>query len=96
MKNIIVSVDDETHRAAQIRAEQLGASVSDLIQDYLRSLTGGQFNTPAMGIESELRIRDLDEVLADFAARGVGLRSSDNLTRDELYDEALDGSDAIR
>ena len=38
----------------------------------------------------------LDEVLADFEARGVGLRSADNLTREELYDEAINGPDAIR
>lgn len=39
---------------------------------------------------AQLRVRDLDEVIADFDSRGVGLRSSDNLTRDELYDEAYD------
>ena len=44
----------------------------------------------------ELRRRELDEVLADFDARGVGLRSRDNLTRDELYDEATGKSDALR
>ncbi len=96
MKNITVSIDDEMHRATQIRAEQLGASVSDLVRDYLRSLAGGQLNEPAVRIEAELRVRDLDEVIADFAAKGVGLRSSDNLTRDELYDEAINGPDAIR
>lgn len=36
------------------------------------------------------RVRDLDEVIADFDSRGVGLRSSDNLSRAELYDEAYD------
>ena len=45
---------------------------------------------------AQLRVRDLDEVIADFDSRGVGLRPRDNLTRDELYDEAIDGSDAIR
>ena len=43
-----------------------------------------------------LRHRELEEVLADFDARGVGLRSCDNLTRDELYDEAINGPDALR
>ncbi len=33
-----------------------------------------------------LRPRDLDEVLADFERRGVGLDMSDNLTREELYE----------
>ena len=30
--------------------------------------------------------RELEEVLADFDARGVGLNMSDNLSREELYD----------
>ena len=43
-----------------------------------------------------LRHRDLADVLADFDARGVGLRSSDNLTRDDLYDDATRGHGAPR
>ena len=38
MKNITVSVDEETHRRARIRAAELGTSVSALVRDYLRSL----------------------------------------------------------
>lgn len=34
---------------------------------------------------------DLDAVFSDFEARDVGLRRYDNLTRDELYDEAING-----
>ncbi len=44
----------------------------------------------------ELQPRELDEAMADFAARGVGVHSGDNLTRDELYDEATRGPHAIR
>ncbi len=96
MKNITVSVDDDTHRAARIRAAQLGTSVSALVQGYLRSLADGQLNEPSVGTGVGLRVRNLEEVIADFASRGVGLRSSDNLTRDEMYDEAINGSNAIR
>ena len=39
-----------------------------------------------------LRPRDLDEVLADFDARGVGV--SERLTRDELYAEVIDRTNA--
>ncbi len=38
MKNITVSVDEETHRMARIRAAQLDTSVSALVRDYLRAL----------------------------------------------------------
>ncbi len=34
---------------------------------------------------------DLDAVFSDFEARDVGLRRDDNRTRDELYDEAING-----
>ncbi len=37
---------------------------------------------------------DLDAVFSDFEARDVGLRRDDNLTRDELYDEAINGDPA--
>ena len=101
MRNITVSVDDETHRRARIRAAELDTSVSALVRTYLRSLAvdasrDGRAIARGVAPPAELRRRDLDEVLADFDARGVGLRSSDNLTRDELYDEATGGRDALR
>ena len=38
MKNITVSVDEQTHRNARIRAAELGTSVSALVRGYLREL----------------------------------------------------------
>lgn len=102
MKNITVSIDEETHRSARIRAAELGTSVSALVRNYLRSLTsdnfGGEAAVPPSGgtMTDSLRQTDLDDVIADFEARGVGLRMSDNLTRDELYDEAMNGPNAVR
>ena len=90
MRNITVSVDRETHRLARIRAAELDTSVSALVRRYLRSLATGeadpagadkQFETPL-----QRRRRRLNEVFEDFDARGVGLRMSENLTREELYD----------
>ncbi len=89
MRNITVSVDDETHRLARIRAAELDTSVSALVRDYLRSLSSSKRAAPGpVETERERRIRLLDEVIADFDARGVGLRMSDNLSRDELYDRS--------
>lgn len=101
MKNITVSVDEETHRRTRTRAAELDTSVSALVRTYLQSLvddSGRILVSAARGSESsvELRHRELDQVLADFDARGVGLRSCDNLTRDELYAEAVNGPDALR
>jgi hypothetical protein len=41
MKNITITIDDETHRQARIRAAELGTSVSALVKDYLGSLIEG-------------------------------------------------------
>ena len=38
MKNITITIDEETHRRARIRAAELGTSVSALVKDYLRGL----------------------------------------------------------
>ena len=51
-------------------------------------------NRVGVAFGAEFRSRDLDEVIADFNPRGVGLDPRDNLTRDELYDEAISGPDA--
>ena len=91
MKNITVSVDDQTHRLARIRAAELDTSVSALVREYLRGLakgpdgevrSKGQAGDPNL----ESRRRLLQETFKDFDARGVGLRMSDNLSREELYD----------
>ena len=91
MKNITVSVDEETHRMARIRAAELETSVSALVRGYLRRLVKGGPDIPGhngvdMVPDVELRPRELDDVLADFDARGIGLRMSENLSREELYD----------
>ena len=41
MKNITVTIDDETHRSARIRAAELGTSVSALVKEYLNGLAAG-------------------------------------------------------
>ena len=91
MKNITLSVDEETHRLARIRAAELGTSVSALVRGYLKTLVREQAdeteaNEQGAETESERRRRLLNEVLADFDARGVGLRMAENLPREALYD----------
>ena len=93
MKNITVSVDDETHRLARIRAAELDTSVSALVREYLKSLvadrTGGTAsNEPDGETEAERRRRMLREVIADIHAASSGFKAADNLSREELYDRA--------
>ncbi len=91
MKNITVSIDEETYRLARIRAAELDTSVSALVRDYLKSLVEDGTGGTASGSrdaekEAEHRRELMRQVFQDFEARGVGLRMSDNLTREELYD----------
>lgn len=101
MKNITVSVDDETHRQARIRAAELGTSVSALVRAYLESLC----SQPAAISDAErltedkrfdLRRRRIQEVVDNITANGGGLLMSENLTREELYEEAWRERNALR
>jgi len=94
VRNITVSVDEETHRLARIRAAELDTSVSALVRDFLSDLARGQPGgpgAPRRETERERRARMLDEVVADITANGGGLRMADNLPRESLYDR-----DALR
>jgi plasmid stability protein len=94
MKNITVSVDEETYRLSRVRAAELETSVSALVRGFLRSLVGD----PARGVRAETQLerrrRLLREVTAEFEAQGVGLRPADNLSREELYDRDLARAEA--
>ena len=96
MKNITVSVDDDCHRLARIRAAELGTSLSALVRGYLRSLVANRDGTGAEPGDPpyQRRCRQLREVFADFDAKGVGLRMSENLPREALYDRAAMRSEA--
>ena len=99
MKNITVSVDEETHRLARIRAAELDTSVSALVRDYLKSLVadrtvGTVANGPGMEEEAERRRRILREVIADIRAASSGFKAADNLSREDLYDRARAGAES--
>ncbi len=82
MKNITVSVNDDTYRLACRKAAEIGTSVSDLLQSYLSKLASGKDRNSEIRRLQRLR----DDTLAAIKARGGGLRSRDNLRRDELYE----------
>ena len=93
MKNITVSVDEQTHRLARIRAAELDTSVSALVRDYLKNLVadrsgGTADNGPVVEPEAERRSRMLREVIEDIRATSPEFRAADNLPREELYDRA--------
>ena len=91
MKNITVSVDEETHRLVRIRAAELETSVSALVRDYLRGLAGGRLATDGDGpkpVETprERRRRIMAEVFEDVRVTRSGFSSSENVRREVLYE----------
>ena len=87
MKNITVSVDDETYRLSHIKAAEAGTTVSALIRAYLTALV--QRQEPES--EFDRLLRRQDETLAAIRARSGGLRSAENLPRDAVHQR-----DAVR
>ena len=94
MKNITVTVDDETYRSARIRAAELDTSVSAMVREYLRLLSVRQMEEARSETAGQRRDRLLREVVQDFDARGTALRAADHLSREELFDRAAAQIDA--
>ena len=85
MKTISVSVDDETHRLARIRAAETGTTVSAMIRNMLTALLQSPIDDVQFETEHQRRVRMLDEVMSRFEREGVGLKSSERLSREEMY-----------
>lgn len=75
MKNVTVSLDDDTYRNARVKAAQQGRSLSALVRDYLRDLGSGQSEFERLYAE-ELELRK----------KITGFRAGDRMTRDEIYE----------
>jgi hypothetical protein len=74
VKNITVSLDDETYRRARITAAERGKSLSALVKQFLIELGSGETEFAKLKREEQA----LREQIKDFIA-------SDNLPREELY-----------
>jgi hypothetical protein len=78
MKNITVSVPDDVYRNARIRAAERGTSVSALVAEYLRSLSGHQAEFSRLEAQQEQVQREIQR-----------FRARDRLDRDQLHDRAV-------
>ena len=87
MKNITVSVDDETWRLSRVKAAEAGSTVSALVRQFLVSLV--QDNAALDEFDRLERLQA--ETLSEIRARGAGLASADNLSREGLHER-----DALR
>jgi plasmid stability protein len=74
MKNITVSLDDETYRRARIHAAEHGTSVSAMVKQFLVEVVAGE-SEPARLKKHEARVRD--------AIRSF--RAGDRLSRDKAH-----------
>ena len=74
MKNITVSLDDETYRRARMIAAQRDTSVSALVKGFLVELTSGESKTERLKREE----RALRQRITVF-------RASDRLSRDDVH-----------
>ncbi len=74
VKNITVSVDDETYRRARIKAAERATSLSALVRRFLLDLISEE--SPERGLER--RERELRAQIRDFSA-------GDRLSREEAH-----------
>ena len=74
LKNITVSVDEETYRQARIAAAERNSSVSRLVREYLRSLAA-------------VREADAQGAAALFAVldKAKGFRAGERMSRDQVH-----------
>jgi predicted transcriptional regulator len=74
MKNITVSLDDETYRRARMIAAQRDTSVSAMVKRFLLDLASGESETERLKRQE----RELRERITDFDG-------SDRLSRAEVH-----------
>jgi len=77
MKNVTVSLDDQTYRNARLRAAELDKSLSAVVREFLAEFGAHQ---------SEFdRLKQLEQ---DVRAKlkGSGFSAADRLSRDALHD----------
>ena len=74
MKNITVTLDDETYRRARIRAAELDTSVSALVRRYFIDLAG-----------SESEFERLEKLERELRGRIKAFKATDRLSRDEIH-----------
>jgi plasmid stability protein len=81
MKNVTVSLDDETYRNARLRAAEMDKSLSAVVREYLADFG-------AKESEFDRLARQEKELRARLDRQGRGVDAGNRLSRDELYDRA--------
>jgi plasmid stability protein len=84
MKNITVSVDDETYRKARVYAAEKDTSVSALVKDMLQKLPSEK----RKGAVTEAEFDRLAKQEQELRKQLGYFSASDRMTRDEVYDRS--------
>jgi hypothetical protein len=74
MKNITVTLDDETYRRARIKAAEQNTSVSALVKRFLAEVAAGE--------SAPERLKREERVLRE---RITSFRAADRLPRDDVH-----------
>jgi hypothetical protein len=74
VKNITVTVDDETYRRARVKAAELDTSLSALVRRFLVDLAAGESDAERLKREERL-----------LRERIVAFRATDRLSRDGVH-----------
>lgn len=74
MKNITVSVDDETYRRARVAAAERDTSVSALVKRFLTELASGESDIERLKREEEA-----------LRKRITAFRAADRLSREDVH-----------
>lgn len=82
MKNITISVDEETYQLSRVKAAEVGTAVSVPVRSYLVDLVQGR--VPEVRFDRMRRLQD--RTLETIRDRGGGLRAADNLPRGALHE----------
>jgi plasmid stability protein len=79
MKNITVSVDDETYHRARVRAAELRTSVSAIVKNVLKEVAAEETTSE--------RLKRLErETIEQIRARGGKFSASTRLPREQIHD----------
>lgn len=79
MKNITVSVDDETYHRSRVQAAEMRTSVSALVKRFLTDMANKE-------TETERRRRMEREIVAQIHARQKEFSAENRLKRDDIHD----------
>jgi len=74
MKNITVSVDENTYRRARMKAAEQGTSVSALVKRFLIELASGESDGERLNREER-----------ELRARIAAFRAGDRLLREDVH-----------